>query len=192
MINYNLLAHAVGHYEAKGYKQIEVPWTVSENIDDITKPADRIHYQLKHNDKCLIGSGEVGFLYLYCKDYLPKGRYQTVTPCWRDEPYDGMHAKCFMKNELIITDEVNNDTLKQIIDDAVSFFSQYVEVEVIETEIGYDIVSKEGGYELGSYGIRHCEYMDWVYGTGCAEPRLSRVMKSIILNRIYGKKNEKE
>lgn len=192
MINYSLLAHAVGHYEAKGYKQIEVPWTVSAQIDDITKPADRIHYQLKHNDKCLIGSGEQGFLYLYAKDYLPKGRYQTVTPCWRYEPYDGMHAKCFMKNELIITDEVNNDTLKQIIDDAVSFFSQYVEVEVIVTEIGYDIVSKEGWHELGSYGIRHCEYMDWVYGTGCAEPRLSRVMKSIVLKRMYGEKDGKE
>lgn len=192
MINYSLLAHACGYYEDKGYKRIEVPWTVSAQIDDITKPADRIHMQLKHNDKCLVASGEQSFLYLYAKDYLPKGRYQTVTPCWRYEAYDGMHAKCFMKNELIITDEVNTDTLKQIIDDAVGFFSQYLEVEIVKTDIGYDIVSKEGGYELGSYGIRHCEYMDWVYGTGCAEPRLSRVLNSIILNRIYNTKDEKE
>ena len=122
MISYNLLTHAIVYYEDKGFKRIEVPWAVSASIDDITKPKDKIHYQLKHNDKCLIGSGEQGFLYLYCKDYLPKGRYQTITPCWRDEPYDGMHAKCFMKNELIITDNVNNDTLKEIIDAASGFF----------------------------------------------------------------------
>lgn len=189
MINYNLLAHAMSYYEDKGFKRIEVPWTVTPGIDDITKPKDKIHYQLKHNNKCLIGSGEQGFLYLYCKDYLPKGRYQTTTPCFRDDQYDGMHAKCFMKNELIITDSVNEDTLKEIIDAAVGFFSQYVDVKVIKTDIGYDIVSKEGEYELGSYGIRHCEYIDWVYGTGCAEPRLSRVMNSISIDNRY-KNNE--
>ena len=185
MIDYGLLAQSIGYYENKGFKRIEAPWTVSTATDDITKPADRIHMQLKHNDKCLVGSGEQSFLYLYTKDYLPKGRYQTITPCWRYEAYDGMHAKCFMKNELIITDKVDKETLQEIIDAAVGFFSQYLEVQVVETEIGYDIVSKEGGYELGSYGIRHCEYMDWIYGTGCAEPRLSRVLKSIVLNRIY-------
>lgn len=183
MIDYNKLANSEKYYSNLGYKRIEVPWTVSENIDDITKPVDRIHYQLKHNNKCLIGSGEVGFLYLYCKDYLPIGRYQTITPCWRDEPYDGMHAKCFMKNELIITDDVSEKSLQKIIDDAQKFFNQYLKTKVIKTDIGYDIVSEEGEYELGSYGIRNCEYLRWVYGTGCAEPRLSRVLKSIDIKR---------
>ena len=32
------------------------------------------------------------------------------------------------------------------------------------------------GIELGSYGIRHCQFLNWIYGTGCAEPRLSKVM----------------
>lgn len=89
MIDYGLLAQSIGYYENNGFKRIEAPWTVSAATDDITKPADRIHMQLKHNDKCLVGSGEQSFLYLYAKDYLPKGRYQTVTPCWRYEAYDG-------------------------------------------------------------------------------------------------------
>jgi hypothetical protein len=34
------------------------------------------------------------------------------------------------------------------------------------------------GYELGSYGIRKYKNLfQWVYGTGCAEPRLSIVEK---------------
>ena len=42
---------------------------------------------------------------------------------------------------------------------------------------GYDIVSPQG-IELGSYGIRsHPDIGDWVYATGCAEPRLSIALK---------------
>ena len=47
MINYRNLSDSVEFYKAKNYIPIEVPWTVSEYVDDITKPADRIHYQLK-------------------------------------------------------------------------------------------------------------------------------------------------
>jgi hypothetical protein len=45
----------------------------------ITKPKDRISFQLKHNDKCLVASGEQSFLYLYLKDFLPKGKFQAIT-----------------------------------------------------------------------------------------------------------------
>jgi hypothetical protein len=41
-----------------GFSRIESPWTVSKYVDDITKPKDRISFQLKHNDKCLVASGE--------------------------------------------------------------------------------------------------------------------------------------
>lgn len=182
MIDYNKLANSEKYYSNLGYKRIETPWTVSEEVDDITRPKDRIHMQLKHNDKCLVASGEQSFLYLYAKDYLPLGKYQTITPCWRYEHFDGMHAKYFMKNELIITDDVSEKSLQKIINDAQGFFNQYIKTKVIKTDIGYDIISEDGEYELGSYGIRSCEYLKWVYGTGCAEPRLSRVIKSTILN----------
>lgn len=42
---------------------------------------------------------------------------------------------------------------------------------MVGTTDGYDITYK--GIELGSYGMRKCEFLEWVYGTGCAEPRLS-------------------
>ena len=183
MIDYQKIADSIGYYQNCGFIRIETPWTVSPEIDDITKPKDRIHMQLKHNDKCLVGSGEQSFLYLYCKDYLPIGKYQTVTPCWRYEHFDGMHAKYFIKNELIITDEVNNRALDAILNYAEAFFERYLETEVVKTDIGYDIVSKKGGFELGSYGIRRCDYLEWIYGTGIAEPRLSRVIQSLELNK---------
>lgn len=188
MIDYILLGKSTEYYKDKGYIRIETPWTVSDKVDDITRPVDRIHMQLKHNDKCLVASGEQSFLYLYAKDFLPKGRFQTITPCWRYEAYDGTHSKCFMKNELIITDEVNKSTLEKIIDDANGFFSQYLSTDIIKTDIGYDIVSHVDKYELGSYGIRHCDFIDWVYGTGCAEPRLTRVIKYVNnkASEIYG------
>jgi len=91
--------------------------------------------------------------------------------------------KNFIKNELIITDEVNNRALDAILNYAEAFFERYLETEIVKTDIGYDIVSKKGGFELGSYGIRRCDYLEWVYGTGIAEPRLSRVIQSLELNK---------
>ena len=181
MINYQNLANSVEFYRECGYTPIEVPWTVSEYVDNITKPEDRIHYQLKHNNKCLIASGEQGFLYLYLKDYLPKGKFQTITPCFRDEPYDLFHEKCFMKNELIITDDTSHKMLNKIIDDAREFFARTIgcpinELHIVnlstDNEISLDINFND--IELGSYGIRETEFIKWIYGTGCAEPRLSK------------------
>lgn len=185
MIDYRKIADAIEFYKARGYTYIETPWTVSENIDNITKPADRPHMQLKHNNKCLVASGEQSFLYLFAKDYLPKGKYQTVTPCFRYEPYDGLHSKCFMKNELIITDDVTEENLRKVINDAKEFFSKYINVKVeciLDTynklsPMTYDIVTEDGEIELGSYGIRTCGFLKWIYGTGVAEPRLSKAIE---------------
>ena len=41
-----------------------------------------------------------------------------------------------------------------------------------DTEISVDINFKD--IELGSYGIRETEFLIFFYGTGCAEPRLSK------------------
>ena len=34
------------------------------------------------------------------------------------------------------------------------------------------------GIELGSYGVRECEFVRWIYGTGLAEPRFSTLLKT--------------
>jgi hypothetical protein len=186
MIDYGLLNGSIEFYENKEYQRIESPWTVSEYIKKLTAPQDSsdVNFKLEHNDKCLVASGEQSFLYLYLKDFLPKGRFQTITPCFRYENFDHLHTKYFMKNELIITDEVSKKALDEMIFDCLLFFRQFFDkkrLEKIKTEEGYDIVvySKDqmDSYELGSYGIRKCDFLTWIYGTGCAEPRTSTLMK---------------
>ncbi len=183
MIDYKLLDDSLRHYEARGFKRIEAPWTVSEFVDNITKPQDRISFQLKHNDKCLVASGEQSFLYLYLKEFLPKGQFQTITPCYRNESFDFLHTKYFMKNELIKTDIVTKEALEDIVYQAQIFFTKFFsldDIKAIKTDDGYDITVC--GIELGSYGIRSCSYLDWIYGTACAEPRTSSLIK------LYGEK----
>jgi hypothetical protein len=186
MIDYNKLAESTQYYETHGFSRIEVPWTVTNTIADITMPSDKKHFKLIHeNDKVLIGSGEQGFLYLYAKNFLPKGKFQSITPCFRSDNITGYHTKYFMKNELIITDKVDRQSLDEVISIAYEFFKRYFKdlnkLEVIETdkERSYDIVYD--GHELGSYGIRSCDYLKWIYATGIAEPRTTYVMNKFNL-----------
>lgn len=76
--------------------------------------------------------------------------------------------------------------MNRMIELAQSFFSRTIGVE--RNEIAIKEVSQENsivnfdlmykGYELGSYGIRRFKNLSqWVYGTGCAEPRLSLIQK---------------
>ncbi len=177
MINYQIISDSINYYKESGFERIESPWTVSEYIDNITKPKDIISFQLKHNDKCLVASGEQSFLYLYLKDFLPKGQFQTTTPCFRFESFDYSHTKYFIKNELIKTDVVNDNELDKIVELCFNFFKKYIpKIEIIKTDIGFDI--EFNGNELGSYGMRENEYLRWIYATGCAEPRLSRIIDS--------------
>ena len=183
MIDYQNLADSIVHYEKSGFKRIEAPWTVTKEIAHITKPKflNNLDFELKHNDKLLVASGEQSFLYLYTKDYLPKGKFQTITPCFRYENFDAFHKKYFVKNELINTEEVSAATLEQIVQTAYIFFKSKLDdkelrIEEIDSdEPQFDIIYK--GVELGSYGIRQCEFLEWIYGTACAEPRLSACQK---------------
>lgn len=172
MIEYKHISESIDYYKEFGFKYIETPWIVPKEIDDITRPIDKQAFQLKHNDMDLVASGEQSFLCLYKQNLLDKGRFQTVTPCFRDEKNDEIHCQYFIKNELIETNDITKNNLFNIIDIALNFFIKYLpNSQVIETEIGYDIVSNN--IELGSYGIRECEFLKWIYATGCAEPRLS-------------------
>lgn len=177
MIDYKILADSTEFYDSKGFSRIEAPWTVTKGVSDITRPKTAIDWEIKHNDKVLAASAEQSFLYLYLKGFLPKGRFQAITPCFRFENFDFLHTKYFMKNELIETKNVNRGTLTEILDNAVEFFSRYLDnVEVSNgPDESFDIEWK--GHELGSYGIRSCQFLDWIYGTGVAEPRLSSLVQ---------------
>ena len=175
MINYKLLQDSLDYYTLKGFSRIEVPWTVSEEINNLTKPKEVVPLQLKHNNKCLVGSAEQGFLSLVNKGFLMKGKYISLTPCFRDEDFTLLHTKYFMKSEIFINDDVSDKTLKNLIGNAMGFFDGVLgdKVSLVPTDIGYDIEYE--GIELGSYGIRDFGFVRYIYGTSCAEPRLSRV-----------------
>lgn len=177
MIDYSIINDSIAYYETKGFQRIESPWTITSAISDITRPKDAGEFTIKEKNKVLVASGEQSFLYLYNKGFLPKGKFQTVTPCFRDELFDTYHTKYFIKNELIITDKVDESELAVIIHRARKFFEKYI------TPIDLKFTGKNSAdlfykdVELGSYGIRKCEFLEWIYGTGVAEPRLSRVLQ---------------
>lgn len=182
MINYKFIQNSIDFYLKKGFQRVEVPWTVTKEISDITRPVDAKDFKLVHeNGKVLVASAEQSFLYQYSKGFLPKGKFQAVTPCFRFENHDEIHKKYFIKNELIITDDVSKETLHQLQKDALDYFSIYFDREqlrVVSTsgdhssfDVCYD--DDSNWIELGSYGIRTCNFLEWIYGTATAEPRLS-------------------
>ena len=182
MIDYQKLADSVTYYEGKGFRRIESPWTVTRQVSEITKPAGKKEFALAHEDgKVLVASGEQSFLYLYLKGFLPLGQYQTITPCFRHEAFDQLHTKYFVKNELIETQNVSVERLMEMIIIAKDFFSRYFPEKELEIEgdgispYAYDITYR--GIELGSYGIRSCDFVEWIYATGLAEPRVSTTIK---------------
>lgn len=188
MINYKVLYESIEYYSENGFERIESPWTVTENIRNITKPDHIKHesnqFAFRENDKSLVASGEQSFLYLYNKGFLPLGKFQTITPCFRSDSFDTTHTKYFMKNELIDTCNVSEAGLSNILNIAINFFSKYHKKEnliiqkISETQYDINLLDRiEGEVELGSYGIRECSFLKWIYGTGVAEPRFSRFMR---------------
>ena len=98
MIDYARLDRSIRYFENEGIPSIELPWTVTKSVSEITKPDGKSEWEILGKNKVLVASGEQGFLYLYLKGFLPKGRYQGITPCFRDEPFDITHTKYFIKN----------------------------------------------------------------------------------------------
>lgn len=181
LINYKFIHDAGVFYESKGFVRIEAPWTVTEAVSCITKPKGKKEFKLEHDDgKVLVASAEQSFLYLYLKNFLPKGTFQATTPCFRREAFDSLHTKYFMKTELIDTLNVNTLRLDEVVNIALEFFSTILPSKDLKvtgdglTNLAFDIEYK--GIELGSYGIRSCDYLEWIYGTGIAEPRVSNAL----------------
>lgn len=191
MIDYALIGKAIDYYDSQGFLRIETPWLVSKDIADLTKPLDSSTYivqkDVEKKQKAFVASGEQSFLYLINKGHMPSsGRYQTVTPCLRDDAWDPIHMKNFVKLELIeySTDANLNDAarVKRMVDQALGFFSKHVDKTALSvvncttaTSLSYDI--NLNGVEIGSYGYRSCMFCNWIYGTGVAEPRFSRLLK---------------
>jgi hypothetical protein len=176
-VNYDIISRAIKYYENLGYNYINVPWSVSYNAIKITSPEkSKIFCYDKDKSLNLVASGEQSFIQLLLDNNIKKGKYQCVTPCFRDDKIDEYHSHTFMKVELI---DIGNEN--SIIDDAYNFFNTYIckGITIENTKIGQDLFYK--GIELGSYGYRTIdnENIQWNYGTGVAEPRFSKVLSTI-------------
>lgn len=148
-IDYKLLDKAINFYEKRGYAYKEVPWVVSPEVLNITRPKSIPEMK----ESALVASGEQSFLQLIKDGFLHTGKYCCVTPCYR--PYDKdssyYHKEQFIKLELIdftqnfhfatlptsIRDILfeNMYNLEYMIDDASCFFSKYlIDVFELKTE----------------------------------------------------------
>lgn len=199
MIDYSRIASAIDFYTNRGFQRIETPWLVSKDIADLTKPLDASTYIVQKDtdrkQKAFVASGEQSFLYLINKGHLPaNGRYQTVTPCLRDDMWDVTHMKNFIKLELIEYTVYDTkqyplnfnsvNCVTRMVDQAMDFFSTVVGInnlKVVNTStkdaVSFDI--ELDGVEIGSYGYRNSVFCEWIYGTGIAEPRFSRIVNSV-------------
>lgn len=192
-INYKLVHDAIDWYQRCGYQYIEVPWVVSPEALNITRPVD-----LPPVDKPrLVASGEQSFLEMILKRKLEKGSFCCATPCYRpgDQGKGQYHFDQFFKVELITygSDDIFMDK-HEMIQSALSFFHEKVDAIITETkeekragcvEItdrypSIDIVTQSDRVELGSYGARVNESIGvWIYGTGLALPRFQQVTDAI-------------
>lgn len=171
MIDYTKIARAVDYYKTCGFVYIDVPWIISERTLRITKPPHARCFSTLFG--CLVASGEQSFLEI--RNELD-GKYQCVTPCFRDEKeVDDLHRNYFMKVELIETNPADIDRAYwDMLVYAKGFFEHYDFVDIVDTDEGKDIFIN--GIEVGSYGIRAYKDFRWVFGTGVAEPRLSQAL----------------
>lgn len=200
-IDWARLARALEAYEPLA-RYIDVPWWVTADIMAVTAPPEASSYLLDRNQKNLVASGEQSFLYMLAKGHLTHNQvYQTITPCFREEPHGRFHRKHFMKLELFATGtrDFLNQNLQEVAARARNFF---------ETELGpghltqkdeqhhgsepgsFDLVVEVEGhsYELGSYGLRsHTSLGTWMYATGCAEPRMSTVRRMLQMDEAPSK-----
>ncbi len=190
-MDYGNIAKALEFYRTRGYIYMEdAPWMVDQPAYYATKPPEAQADVVKEREdgtarKYLVASGEQSFIQLMLEGQ-PLKRAICVTPCYRVEKYDALRRPAFMKAELINAHDVDEGHLIHMVHEAASFFEQFFPVRIVKTsknlldEPTYDIIEKGTRIELGSYGIRRIkvgkQQLDWIYGTACAEPRLSTVI----------------
>jgi hypothetical protein len=174
-VNYEILGQAISYYKSLGYQYIDVDWSASIEAIDITKPVAIKGPLVNVGPNFLVASAEQSLLDRILKNNLTSGKYVTCTPCFRLGEYDEIHVPYFMKVELMDYQNKtkNEEVIYEIIKDAQGFYTQHLnEVKIKEYPETIDLEYQ--GIELGSYGLRyHKDIGYWVFGTGCAEPRLS-------------------
>ena len=190
-IDYNLLNKSLKYFSKKGFKQIEVPWRVSREAIEGTFNSDN---SFTTENKFLIGSAEQGFLELYLQNKLTSNQLMSVSPCFRNELEDYLHQQEFIKLELIcFVDKLTdldfrfNDEYSNIKGLVINFIIKKLKIKASDIFISRVLDSRSfysediliNGIEYGSYGIREFQNKYYIYGTGIALPRASKILKSI-------------
>lgn len=179
-VNTELISRAIQYYTNLGYLPISVPIVIDYDISKFTRP-EFVNDLIHSNSKVYSGSAEQSFLQLMKDNKIKPGKYQALTPCFRDEKtLDDLHLRIFLKLELI---HIGSNSFRNILTDACIFFNQ----NGVKAQIQYlthPILSNNqidlctlDGIELGSYGFRTFNEIPYSYGTGLAEPRFSHCLK---------------
>ena len=175
MIDYHMLSQALHEYEQRGYTLLDASWTTSEDAIYATLPDNCVPIYVNpwpSERNCLVGSAEQSLIEMQ----LPEGRYCAVTPCFRDEhTLNDLTQSYFMKIELFAR-TTNPYEANRLIRDAEKVMGMFTVKPILREQVYSGIDLLIDGIEVGSYGIRwHKEYGSWVYGTGLALPRFSKV-----------------
>lgn len=201
-LNWNRLNDAMNFYQNRGYEAIDVPWVVSPAASNSTKPAQGVNLEVVPDHThgtwgVLPASGEQGFVELMFQGKLKgelinrikehRGRFVTLTPCFRQEPaYHGGTCPWFMKVELILVGEASRLSVLSLLNDAQEFMDRYSLRRTEVVEMGPDMWDIElNGVEVGSYGPRVCGEYAWTYGTGIAEPRFAWALKAARYDDVF-------
>ena len=186
-IDYKLLTKAVKYFRKQGFTQIEVPWRVSAEAVNATFDSN---LSFKADDRFLIGSAEQGFLELILQNKLKNNMLMSVSPCFRNDVEDELHQQEFMKLELIYFSKFNitNMNIEYIAfrNFVIEFITKKLKIQreriqIVQT-IENSIYSEDiliDNIEYGSYGIRQFKDKYYIYGTGIALPRASKILKSL-------------
>ena len=189
LIDYDVLHKALKYFSKHGFTQIEVPWRVSKEAINVTFNSNE---SFKSDDKFLVGSAEQGFLELQLQGKLTSsGQYMSVSPCFRNETADYYHQQEFIKLELIYfsnfeisKDDVQFVAFRQFV---VSFITKKLNIKssdiiIMQTNDKSSLHSEDiliNGLEYGSYGVRMFKDFYYIYGTGIALPRFSKIYKTL-------------
>lgn len=188
IIDYKLLAKAVKYFGKKGFTQIEVPWRVQKEAINSTFDSS---LSFKSDDKFLIGSAEQGIIQLILEDKIKGNQIMSVSPCFRNEKEDYYHQQEFMKLELMYLSyhEISAEDFQfnYIRNTVIDFITKELRIKkedivIKETNNESSVYSEDiliNGVEYGSYGIRYFKNKYYIYGTGIALPRVSKILKSI-------------
>lgn len=177
-INWQKLAEAVEYYRSLGFQYTEVPWKVSEEAANITRPD--VGYLERVDGLVLSASGEQGFLDLELDKLMPVTKnpnFVTCTPCFRsgDAGRSPIHHPYFMKVELYVRC-LDKTQAERVAYELLQKAKRFMFADTtVTTPDGWDL--EINGVEVGSYGPRYHEQIGWwAYGTGLAEPRYSQAL----------------